>query len=69
MITVLRMHGAEMPPEELLAVAAYTVGQLIALQDQRTTTPDMAMEIVARNIELGNSEAIKQSLGSPAGAA
>lgn len=30
----------DMPSEEVLAVAAYLVGQLIALQDQRKFTSD-----------------------------
>ncbi len=56
-IAAIRKHGAEMRAEDILAIASYTVGQLIALQDQRTMTPAMAMEIVARNIEAGNQHA------------
>lgn len=44
---------------EILAIAAYTVGQLVALQDQRTVTPAMAMEIVANNIEAGNLHVVE----------
>lgn len=43
---------------EILAVASQFVGNLIALQDQRKVTPDMAMELVAKNIERGNAAAI-----------
>ena len=47
----------EMTALELLAVASNMVGKLIALQDQRTMTPDAAMRIVMRNIEIGNQQA------------
>jgi hypothetical protein len=43
---------------ELLAVAANMVGKLIALQDQRVVSPELAIETVMRNIEMGNKEAL-----------
>ena len=43
---------------EMLAVTAQLVGTLIALQDQQKMTPEMAMDLVAKNIEAGNQEAI-----------
>ena len=46
----------ELPKEEVLAVAANMVGKIIALQDQRTMTPERAMAIVERNIEIGNRQ-------------
>lgn len=49
---------AELSAEEILAIAANMVGKLIALQDQRRLSPAAALEIVSRNIELGNQEAI-----------
>lgn len=49
---------------EMLAVAANMLGKLIALQDQRTTSPDLAMRIVAKNIEVGNRQAIDQLANS-----
>ena len=60
-------HAAKVNADELLAIAANMVGKLIALQDQRTVTPVMAMEIVARNIEIGNQQAMAQVLGEPDG--
>lgn len=57
LIAVIRKYGADLRADEILALAAYTVGQIIALQDQRTMTPAMAMEIVASNIEAGNQHA------------
>jgi hypothetical protein len=57
LIAVIRKYGADMDAAAILAVASYTVGQIIALQDQRTMTPAMAMEVVAANIEAGNEHA------------
>lgn len=52
-------HAAKVSSLELLAIAANMLGKLIALQDQRTVTPKMAMEVVARNIEFGNETILK----------
>ena len=57
LIALLREHEYLSAPE-MLAIASHFVGQLIALQDQRKVTPDMAMKLVARNIEIGNASAI-----------
>lgn len=62
LLDVLKKHCAEVPAEQLLAVAAHAVGQIMAMQDQRTMTPAMAMAIVAMNIERGNLEAINSLL-------
>jgi hypothetical protein len=67
MIVLLRKHAGEQPAHEMLAVAAYTVGQILALQDQRTMTKDRAMEIVFRNLEVGNRDAISTLLNSTGG--
>lgn len=60
LIAVMRKYGGKLRSDEVLALAAYTVGQLIALQDQRTVTPAMAMELVASNIEAGNQHALAE---------
>lgn len=52
---------------ELLAIAAQFVGSLIALQDQAITSPKIVMEMVARNIEMGNQAAIVAVLGNVQG--
>ncbi len=49
---------------EMLAVTAHLVGVLIAVQDQKMVTREMAMELVAQNIEAGNAEAIKSLMES-----
>lgn len=66
LVAVLRKHE-HLSAVEMLAVASIFVGQLIALQDQRTMTPAKAMRIVAANIEIGNSGAIETLLGDPQG--
>lgn len=48
----------DMPSQEILAIVSQFVGQLIALQDQRTMTPDQAMQVVSQNIEIGNQAAL-----------
>lgn len=49
----------EMPPHEQLAIASQFVGQLIALQNPLSgVTAEIAMDIVSRNIEVGNQAAM-----------
>lgn len=45
---------------EILAVLAYTVGQAIAMQDQKTVTHDMIWELIGANIEAGNAMVIEE---------
>lgn len=55
-------------PAEMLAIAANMVGKLVAMQDQRTMTPAVAMEIISKNIEYGNQQVIEE-LSKSAGSA
>lgn len=57
---------ANMQADRILAITSQFVGQLIALQDQRKVTPDMAMQIVSENIEIGNRAAL-MTLTDPEG--
>lgn len=50
--------GSEYSKQHLLALASYAVGQIIAMQDQRTMTQDLAMKIVTANITAGNTHVI-----------
>ncbi len=52
----------KLTPMEMLAVTAHLVGVLIAVQDQRKMTREMALELVSQNIEAGNAEAINSLL-------
>jgi len=58
--SLVNKHADKMSALELLAVAANMLGKLVALQDQRTTTPSQAMEVVAQNIEFGNRQVLDQ---------
>lgn len=55
---MLRKHADKLTSLEMLAIAANMLGKIIALQDQRKVTKDMAMEVVAANIECGNKHVI-----------
>jgi hypothetical protein len=63
MVATMRKHQ-HMRADEMLAVASYFVGQLVALQDQRKITPAMAMQIVSSNIEAGNQQALAEVLSA-----
>lgn len=57
-LQLLGKHAGHLPAEEMLALATHLVGQIIAMQDQRTMTRQGALEIVSQNIEQGNGEAV-----------
>ena len=67
MLAVLTKHVGSMPADRMLAVAAYTVGQILALQDQRTMTPSQGMTIIKSNIEAGNAHVIDDLKNKRAG--
>ncbi len=52
---LIKRHLKPDTPERALAVAAQVVGQIIAMQDQRTMTHEMIWRIVGANIEEGNA--------------
>lgn len=58
---LLKKHG-NIPADEMLALTSQLVGKLIALQDQRKYTPDMAMLVVSANIDAGNKAILSDLL-------
>ncbi len=58
LVALLAKHGAGLPSDQMLAIAANAVGKILAMQDQRTMTSERAMQIVIRNIEAGNQHVI-----------
>jgi hypothetical protein len=48
---------------ELLGIAANLVGRLVAYQNPRIVTPEIAMQVVHSNIEIGNLQAIEEISG------
>lgn len=65
LLEAIRKEAGDMPAEEVLAIVAYTVGQLIALQDQRRITPATAIQLVTENIEQGNRDAMIEAMSNP----
>lgn len=56
-----------MPPIEMLCIAAQFVGQLIALQDQTRWTSEQILAMVGMNMEQGNKAAIENIFGATKG--
>lgn len=60
LIALVNKHARKLSAIEMLAVAANMLGKLIAMQDQRSVTPQAAMKVVADNIEHGNKTVLDQ---------
>lgn len=58
LVAAIMPYADKLGPQGMLAVASALVGQLVAMQDQRTMTVEMAMQIVASNIEGANQEVL-----------
>lgn len=67
LLAVVKAKGETMAADEVLAMVSYLVGQLLALQDQRHYTVEIAMQLVMRNIEAGNVDAIANLFATGAG--
>lgn len=59
LVALMRKYE-HLSPQVMLAIAANMVGKMLALQDQRTLTPEAALKVVADNIEEGNQQAIAE---------
>jgi hypothetical protein len=59
-IAAIQPFNHELSGMEILAVLAYSVGQAIAMQDQRTVTHEMIWNLVGANIEAGNAMVINE---------
>lgn len=58
-VAVMKEHEVRgMSGQEILAVLSYTIGQMVAFMDPEKVTPEEAMDLVTRNIEAGNQDAI-----------
>lgn len=69
LVAAIKPYADELGGPGMLAVASMLVGQLIAMQDQRTMNRAMATEIVVRNIENANQEVLDGLRNSAAGRA
>ena len=63
-MAVIKKHLSPDTGERVLAIAAQVVGQVLALQDQRTMTKNYAMAIICMNIEHGNLAVIEDLMNS-----
>lgn len=68
-LALMDKHTGKLPADRMLALASYTVGQLVAMQDQTRFTPQMAMAIVASNVEAGNLFVVNSLMKNTAGQA
>lgn len=64
---VIQKHS-KVGGQEILAILSQMVGQVIAMQDSNVITVKIAMEIVHRNMMVGNESAI-QLMQGPEGSA
>ena len=67
-LEVLRRHQP-LEPIEMVAVLAETLGQMLALLDQRQFTPAQAMQVVEKNLVAGNAAMLDKVFGSTGGSA
>lgn len=56
---VLTKHKDKLSASEMLAISSQLVGQILALQDQRTMTAEAGLLTIQANIEQGNRDAIE----------
>jgi hypothetical protein len=60
LVKLVSKHADKLSALELLAVASNMIGKLIAMQDQRTVTRDKALDVMIKNLELGNVQVLDQ---------
>jgi len=58
LLDLMNRYAGALDASEMMALCAYTTGQILAMQDALKWTPAAAMEIIAKNIEAGNAQAI-----------
>ena len=61
LIALMNRYAGALDASDMMALAAYATGQIMAMQDARKWTPELAMDVVAKNIEAGNQQAIAAS--------
>lgn len=55
-IALVVKHAGKVDATQMLAIAANLVGKLVAMQDQRTMTTAMALDVIKINLENGNAQ-------------
>lgn len=69
MQAVIEKHKHILNPADMLALAAHLVGWLMALQDEQHVSEQAAMEMIAKNMQIGNIAARKHMNSKNMGAA
>jgi len=69
LIKLVNTHGDRVTSLEMFAIACNMLGKLAAMQDQRTVTHAIIMEILIKNFELGNQQAVNSLRDAPGGTA
>jgi septum formation topological specificity factor MinE len=59
-MALVQRHLTPDTPDRVLAIASQVVGQVLALQDQRTMTKERALQLIMANIETGNAGVIER---------
>lgn len=69
MLEALRPFADRLEVIEIIAVLSQTLGQMLALLDQRQFTPAQAMQVVEENLVAGNAAMLDKVFGSTGGSA
>jgi len=64
LVKLLGRHADKVTSEEVLAIGANMLGKLLAYQDQRTMTRERGLDIIIKNIEEGNQQAVAELMKS-----
>lgn len=69
MLDALKPYADSLEAIGMVAALAQTLGQMIALLDQRQFPVAQAMQVVEENLVAGNAAMIERQLGRPMGSA
>ncbi len=64
LLETLQHYSTNLRADEILALLAHLLGQTLAMQDQYLMTHAQYMDLVVKNIETGNAEAIASVMNS-----
>lgn len=69
LLAVIQAEAAAMRAEDILALVAHLLGQVVAMQDQRRFTSETVMQLVVENMETGNRSVVDDLLTKTGGTA
>jgi hypothetical protein len=56
LVALVGKHKDSVDAVEMLAIAANMIGKLAGLQDHRALSPEQVLDIIIKNIEIGNQQ-------------